>query len=406
MRYVIVGSGIAGITAAQTIRQYDSDAKINVFSDEIHPLGLYDRKSLARRLPDGIGAEEEFLLVGKQELAAQNIEINYEEVIRAFPRRKQVLLNHAIRMEYDRLLIACGATPMLVDVPGLQLMGVQQLGSYEDIARIESWIPEMQDVGAVILGNELLGLEMAYALRRRGVPTTIVVEENQLAARYLPETTAQFLEKRLLDDGVTIIYGQKASAFESDDHRVLDAVRLDDGRELPARMGLSTIGVRPSTDWLEDSGLEIDEESDAILVNSRLQTNFEHTYAAGSCAMIEGYWANNWEHAQEQGLTAALNMLGQETTYQPSVNGDLDAKLYDLPFAYFGDVQDEAGNHWTWNNDDGPFAVVRLVDGQITGAILAGTLAKQAQALHDRAKNKVPTTAADLDNLVAQLTTA
>lgn len=401
MRYIVVGSGIAGVTAAKTLREHDSDAKINIFSDEIHPLGLYDRKDMARRLPDGIGSEEDFLLMGAQALAQMNIEIKYEEVVRAFPRRQQVLLDHAIRMDYDRLLIACGSTPMLVDAPGTHLIGVHQLGIYEDIALIESWIPQLQEIGAAIIGHELLGLEMAYALRQRGVPTTLIVEEGHLAAPYLPEAAARWLEQRLTAADVTLIFNQQVTAYVSQDEKMLDAVQLADGREIATRMALSTIGVRPTTDWLEDSGLELDEDSAGIIVNDRLQTNFDHTFAAGSCAQLNGRLMNNWEQAEAQGRAAALNMLGQETTYVPNIIGDLDTKLFDLPFAYFGDIHAEGGEMWQITPSSDLFAQVRLQDGVITGAVLIGGTTANAATLHERHQAETTTTKADLETLLA-----
>ena len=328
MRYIIIGSGIAGISAAKAIREQDQTGQITVYSNEVHPLGLYVRKDLARHLAIGFKEEDEILIENEISLAKQGIQIVYEDIARVFTRLNQVFLNHMIRASYDKLLLATGATPKLIDAPGLHYIGVHQLRSYEDVSLIEAWMPELQQIGAVIIGSGILGVDVAYALRKRGVPTTLVVRGDHLDA---PQTFS-LIEQRLRDAGVELIFNQTLSAYLSEDERLLDAVRLSDGREIPTRMALCAIGVRPNTDFLEDTGLDIAEEMGALRVNAFMQTNLPNVYAAGNCAQVNGFISRNWRESAEQGRIAGLNMAGQTVHYQPRIEDDLN--IDDLPLAY------------------------------------------------------------------------
>jgi len=317
MRYAIIGGGIAGITAAKTIREHAPDAKITVYTFEVHPFGLYARKDMARRLMIGIQDGDELLIESESTLAEQGIELHYEEVLRVFPHLKQVLLPRHIRLNYDRLLLATGATPRIIDAPGLHYIGVHQVRNYEDISLIEAWMPQLQQSGAVVIGGGILGIDMAYALNRRGVPTTLVAREKRLGIPSLSETDAVLVEERLRADGVQIVLGETLTAYLSEDDRVLDGVRLSNGRIVPGRMALCTVGVSPTTDFLVESDVEIDAETGAVWVNAMLQTSQTDIYAAGNCVQIDGYIARTWKQSAEQGRVAALNMLGQPTAYQP-----------------------------------------------------------------------------------------
>jgi nitrite reductase (NADH) large subunit len=331
MRYIIIGSGIAGISAAKAIREQDRAGNITVYSNEIHPFGWYARKDLARRLAVKIEGEDDLLIEDEAALARQGIQIVYEDVARVFTRQKQVFLNHMIRAPYDRLLLATGATPKLVDAPGLHYIGVHQLRSYEDATLIEAWMPELQQIGAVIIGGGVLGVDAAYALAKRGVPTTLVVRESRI--NVLPEASATLIEQQLKAEGIELIFNQTLTAYLSEDERLLDAVRLSDGREIPARMALCAVGVHPNTDFLEGTGLDIDEITGALRVNSLMQANLPDIFAAGNCAQVNGTISRNWHESAEQGRIAGLNMAGQAAHYQP---GDL--QVFDMPLAYADQV--------------------------------------------------------------------
>lgn len=318
MRYVILGGGVTGMSAARTLREHDPNAEITVYTQEVHPFGFYARKNLIRQFAAGAVDAHSFLIETAESLEQQGIQFLYEEVLRVFPQLHQVLQVRHIRRTYDRLLVASGTSPRIVNVPGIQTVGVHQLSSYEDLAYIEAWMPELQQQGAAVIGGGILGLDMAFALAQRDVPTTLVVRGDRLGLPRLSEATAQTVYQQLRRMGVDIILNDTVEAFVSHDDRILDHVRLATGRMIPARMALCAVGVEPATDFLEGSGLAMDTHNGAVQINPTMQTNLEHVFAAGSCAVLNGQSTWNWEQAAEQGRIAALNMLGENQVWQPA----------------------------------------------------------------------------------------
>lgn len=330
MRYVIIGAGIAGITAAKTLREQDADADIRVYTDEYHPLGLYARKQLARSLAAGLGAAEDLLIDSVDDLERQRIHFVQQTIPRVYPQFNQIFVNHAFRANYNSLLIATGATPMLVHAPGHHLLGVHQLRTYDDASLVEDWMPDLQRHGAVIVGGGILGMDMAYALTRRGVPVTLVAREHHMGIPLMSEAEGRVVENQLAALGVNLIAGRIVTEFMSEDGKLLDAVRLDDGCLIETRMALCCIGVRPTTDFLEGSGIEVDSVTGGIVVNRHLQTNIPNIFAAGNCALVSGLVARNWATAAEQGRIAALNMLGQPTDYEARTTGSFEPLVTEL----------------------------------------------------------------------------
>lgn len=333
MRYLIIGSGIAAVTAAKTLRQHDTAAEIRMFGDEYHPLGLYARKDLARGLANGLDSPEAFLIESVHELESQGIHFVQQAIPCVYPQFNQIFVNHAFRATYDLLLIATGATPMLIDAPGHHLLGVHQLRTYDDASLIEDWLPDLRQQGVVIIGGGILGIDMAYALSQRNVPVTLIVREAQLGAPRMSVGDAARVEERLRDMGVTIEFGREVRAFLSEDGKLLDAVELDDMRILQTRMALCCIGVRPTTDFLEGSGILLDETTGGVLVNTYLQTNIPNIYAAGSCALTPALLARTWTTAAEQGQIAALNMLGQQRQYHPEMLEKVEPLALELAYS-------------------------------------------------------------------------
>lgn len=405
MEYAILGATVAGIQAAKTIRQQDPKAKIYVVSFEVNPFGYYDRELMPQHLLRGASNPDDGLIEDAKTLKAQGIELDYNLMEAVFPRSNQLLLNHGIRRQYDQLLLAMESTPKIHEAPGASWLGVHQLRIYEDITWIENWMDTLKEAGVVIISHGIhnldndgkLGLEMCYVLKQRGVDVTYVTSQAYVGAPFLDAAAGERIERKLAANGIQVITNQTVTAYLSEDQAVLDAVELSDGRTIAARMALSTVGTVPTIDVVEDNGLEIDEDSDAIIVNEKMQTNIPNIFAAGSVASLNGYIAHTSQQSAEQGRVAALNMLGQETAYTV-FHGDLNTKLYDLPFAYFGSADGEA---WTWEHGDYDYAVVYLQDDKILGAKLLGTPAQLAEQLYAAYTSGEDFTKTKLDEMLA-----
>ncbi len=371
MQYIILGATVAGIHAAKTLREHAPEAKIYVVSFEINPMGYYDREHMPAHLVRGASNPNDGLIEDAHALAQQGIELDYDLMEAVFPKRDQILLNHGIRKAYDKLLLAMESTPMVHEAEGANWIGVHQLRIYEDITWIENWMASLKEKGAVIISYGIdnmdndgkLGLEMTDALRQRDIDVTYITSADHVGAPFLDAAISKRIVERLTARGVDVITGQSVTAYLSDDEAVVDAVELSDGRRIEARMALSTVGVLPTIDVIEEQPVDTDDETDAVVVNGKLQTNWPNIYAAGSVASVDGYIAHNSAQAAEQGRIAALNMLGQDVTYKPFA-GDLNARLFDQPFAYLGTT---LGERWLLEEAD-HIAVVYLDGGKVQGA--------------------------------------
>lgn len=310
MDIIIVGNGISGITAARTIRQAEPAAKITVYTNELQT-GIVARKDLARHLAQASLDHESVFPENEADLDRAGIQVIYDPVLRLFPRTRQVLISHSIRDSYDRLLLATGATPRLLDVPGHHLLGVHQARSYEDFTFIENWLPDLQTARATVIGGGILGMDMAFALASRSVPVTLIVRESALGFAWLPTDQAELAQERFRQMGVTVRLDTQVTAFESDDGRILDRLELSSGAAVNTFLAINCIGVSPNTDFLDESGIAIHEATGAILVDDAFQTNLPGVYAAGGCALVAGRIAGTWHESAEQGRRAALHMLGQ-----------------------------------------------------------------------------------------------
>lgn len=372
MRYLIIGGGIAGVSAAKAIREHDADGTIIVYTSEFHPLGLYARHHIARRLADGPYDYDDLLMETPEALAEQDIRFEYHDIEKIFPERGEILKAHNVRRIYERLLIATGATPLLLDVPGIRYIGVHQLRNPDDMLLIQGWLPELKEHGAVIIGGGVLGLDMARSLVAQHVPVTLIVREAHVGVPLLDEAGGRVVERRLAADGVRVLLNQQVSAYMSQDERLLDAVRLDDGTEIPTRMALNAIGVTPRTDLAEDTSLAVHHESGALIINEHMQTNIPNIYAAGNCAQVNGIVARNWTASAAQGRIAGLNMVGKTAMWQPSMAADLHSHLYDLPLACFGHFPADA-QQIVWSDDgDERAARFALRDSVLVGGTFLG----------------------------------
>jgi NAD(P)H-nitrite reductase large subunit len=397
MNHLIIGNGIAGITAATTIRQNDPDGKITVFTDEFHPFGLYARKDLAQTLAIGIGDPDDFLIHSAKDLQGMGIELVYQSVEKVAPKVKQLVFKQGVRYAYDRLLIASGATPKVLNAVGNHLMGVHQLRDFDDTGLIEAWLPDLQEHGLVVIGGGILGLDLCYSLRKRDIPVTLIVRDAHVGLPHLSVEAGRFIENRLKNDGVNLVLNSTVVSFRSADDLILDAVELSNGEVISSRMAICAIGVRPTTEFLDESGIELDEESGAVIVDGCLQTNLPDIYAAGNCASADGFIAHNWKLSQEQGRIAGLNMVGQSASLEVDIIADLDTRLYDLPFAFVRKSGASGDDVWRLEEDNW-FAEVILSGGRIGAATLFGDMVSFGRAFRHRCANGQVLSRTDFDD--------
>lgn len=316
MRLVVVGNGIAGVTAARHVRKLDAAASVTLVSDEtLHP---YARTALMYVYMGHLALghthlyEERFWRVNRIERVHDRV----EEVDAA---AKRLRLRSGATLDYDRLLLATGSRPARGGWPGEDLAGVQGLYGLTDLEAMERDTRGVRR--AAVVGGGLIGIELAEMLRARGIAVTHLVREPHYYADVLPEPEGRLVEAEARRHGVDLRLGEEVAAFEGEGGRV-HTVRLRSGGTVPAAWVGVGIGVVPNVAFLAGSGVEVDR---GVLVDEHFRTNVPDVFAAGDCAQLRCPPAGRrpieplWYVARLQGATVAFTICDRPRPYDPGV---------------------------------------------------------------------------------------
>ncbi|WP_287154914.1 FAD-dependent oxidoreductase [Candidatus Solincola tengchongensis] len=381
MRYVIVGNGGAGLRAAQTLRKHDPQGEITVVDRE--PLPCYYRM----RLPDYISGwrDRDSVFVVRDDFYAENgiRFLGGRTVVEVRAGEKTMLLESGEALPYDRLLLACGARPRKLDVPGSELDGVVYLRTLEQAEDIIRRGKEADS--AVALGGGLLGVEMARAFNEMGLRTRYLIREDRFWPQMLDAEGSRLVERVLESKGIELLKEEGIEEVIGEEGR-MKAVRTTSGRELPAGLLGVAIGVVSNLEFLEGSGLETDR---GILVDDRLRSNLPDIYAAGDAAQAldrssgEHRIVTSWLNAQRQGEIAAVNMSGGEAVLEGVVPYNVIV-IYGLPVACIGlDLPPENEEYEVLTGDyprDGKYRKLVLREGILVGATFIGEIGEARAA--------------------------
>ncbi len=319
--FLIVGGGAAGEAAAEELRR--SGFKGTIVMDSAVPDGPVDRPNLSKDYLDGHAKPEWIPLRGDDWYAARDIELHLNtRVLRVDPKAHTVTLDSGTTVRYDKLLLATGAIPRRLPVPGMDLKGVYTLRTLEDASAIIE--AAEQGKRAVVIGSSFIGMEVAASLGSgRGVSVTVVGMEAAPFDRILGERIGRVFQKEHEDNGVQFRLSTSVERLIGENGRVT-GVQLKGGEILPADFVVVGVGVAPATEFLKDSGLKLNDKDKSVLVNSQLQTSDPDIYAAGDIARWDdgsetGKRVEHWRLAQQHGLVAARNMLGQGEDFNQHV---------------------------------------------------------------------------------------
>ncbi len=328
-RIVIVGGGAAGFAAAEMLRRKGYDGELTMLSEDA--AAPVDRPNLSKDYLAGSAPEEWVPLRDGQFYAAQHIDLRLNTAVAAVdPRAREVALADGKRLPYDRLLLATGAEP--VRLPGMDLPQVFTLRTLADCRAIIDRTGGEQR--AVVLGASFVGLEVAAALRARGLEVHVVAPEARPMERVLGPQLGDFVRRLHEEHGVIFHLQDTAAAIEA------TRVRLASGGTIETGLVVAGVGVRPRLALAERAGLAIDR---GVSVDAQLQTSAPGIFAAGDIARWPDARAGSalrvehWVVAQRQGQVAALNMLGAGETFDAVPF--FWSQHYDVPINYVGHAE-------------------------------------------------------------------
>lgn len=301
---VIVGAGPAGAACAESLRHLGYDGPVTLVGAEAP--GPVDRPNLSKDYLAGNAPEEWIPLRGADFYAGERIELVLEDEAVSLDRAtRRLTLASGRTLAYDALVLATGAEPRRLTVPGADRPHVHTLRTLADARAIIAGAARSRR--AVVIGASFIGLEAAASLRHRGLEVDVVGPEAVPLARILGDAIGAFVKAKHEEHGVRFHLGRSAKAIGD------GGVELDDGRVLPADLVVVGIGVTPRTALAERAALEVDR---GIVVDERLRSSDERIYAAGDVARHKDAWSGESariEHfvvAERQGQAAARAMLG------------------------------------------------------------------------------------------------
>ncbi|MEV0745898.1 FAD-dependent oxidoreductase [Streptomyces sp. NPDC050273] len=340
--FVIVGGGLAGAKAAETLRSEGFSGRVILIGDERdHP---YERPPLSKGYLGGKEDRDSVFVHETAWYAGADVELHLGQPVTALNREaRSVELGDGTVIHYDKLLLATGAEPRRLDIPGTDLAGVHHLRRLAHADRLRNVLAALgRDNGhLVIAGAGWIGLEVAAAARGYGAEVTVVEPEATPLLKVIGPELGQIFTDLHSDHGVRFHFGGRLTEIVGQDGMVL-AVRTDDGEEHPAHDVLAAIGAAPRAALAEAAGLEIAprEQGGGIAVDASLRTSDPHVFAAGDVANVAHpllgtrLRVEHWANALNSGPAAARAMLGQDVAYDrvPYFFSD----QYDLGLEYSG----------------------------------------------------------------------
>ncbi|MFJ4706057.1 NAD(P)/FAD-dependent oxidoreductase [Streptomyces anulatus] len=340
--FVIVGAGLAGAKAAETLRAEGFTGRVILIGDERdHP---YERPPLSKGYLAGKAERDSVFTHERAWYAGADIELHLGQPVTALDRyAKTVQLGDNTVIHYDKLLLATGSEPRRLDIPGTELAGVHHLRRLAHADRLRNVLAALgRDNGhLVITGAGWIGLEVAAAARGYGAEVTVVEAEPTPLHQVIGPELGQIFTELHSAHGVRFHFGARLTEIIGQDGMVL-AARTDDGEEHPAHDVLAAIGAAPRSALAEAAGLEMADRAHGggIAVDASLRTSDPHIHAAGDVAAAAHpllgarLRVEHWANALNGGPAAARAMLGQDVSYDrvPYFFSD----QYDLGLEYSG----------------------------------------------------------------------
>ena len=311
MRYIIIGSGVAGVAAIEAIRKNGMSGEIVMVGDDPH--GFYSRPGLAYFLTGELHDKALFPRT-REDYVRLHFKFHKSRVTKLLPSEKAIELDGKSHLSYDKLLIAVGAQAIPLTVPGANLEGVVKLDHLEDARKILKFARRGKT--AVVVGGGITALELAEGLLSRGVKVHYLLRGDRYWSNVLDDFESRIIERRLQEEGVTLHFHTELAEITGRSR--VNGIRLKDGRAMRCDMVAYAIGIKPRIELARNAGISVDR---GILTNEYLQTNHEDIFAAGDVAQVfdpvtgRSVIDSLWHLARDQGHTAGLNMTGERKTY-------------------------------------------------------------------------------------------
>ena len=388
MKIVIIGNGIAGITAARWIRKH-SDHSVTIISDETE--FFFSRTALMyvfmghMRFKDIKPYEDWFWK--KNRLDLLNARVNSIDFINRTLSFEQSALSsdgsskliaQSSPLKYDKLIIATGSKSNKFGWQGQNLDGAHGLYNFQDLQAMERHASNIKR--AVIVGGGLIGIEMAEMFHSRHIPVTILVREKSFWNSVLPPEESEMVNRVIRKNGIDLrLQTELENILDENNDSLVDSITTKSGEKINCQFVGLTVGVSPNVDFLKNSDLNINR---GILVNDYLETNIVDVYAIGDCAEIQNPYETRkaieavWYTGRMMGETVATTICIEKTKYNPGIWFN-SAKFLDIEYQVYGNIQtkpDEQTAQIYWEDAKTSERAIRIQFDKNSRAVLGFNL--------------------------------
>lgn len=306
-RVVIVGGGVAAVTAAKAIREINKDKEIIIYSEEkFYP---YNRMRISKGMLSGID-EEKLLLEKRDWYDKNNIELNLNVKVTKIDIKEKVIdLSNGEKVNYSKLLLANGARNFQLPIKGINKKGVFSLRTLDDGKAILNNIAKVENI--LHIGGGVQGLELVSILAKAGKKVSVMEVSSRLMPRQLDEKASIILQAAAEKAGVNVLLNTKAEEVLGEDN-LTGVVTVDNTIE-ECDMLIYAAGISPNSQVVSGSNIAVNK---GIVVNNKMETNIKDVYAAGDVSEFNGTVFGLWNVATMQGKVAGINIAGEEAYFE------------------------------------------------------------------------------------------
>ncbi len=305
VKYLIIGNGITGLSAAEQIRKNDPKGRVLIVSEENLP--TYYRVKLSHYISKDFDRDS-LLVHDLKWYEDRDIELLLSSRVEQIDFKNKRVITQRTSVGYDKLLLANGSSPFIPPAKGQEKEGVFSLRTIQDLERIQAYLSNVEEVA--IVGGGILGLEAAWAVNELGKKVSIIEFAPYLMNRQLDEPLSRELEQILKENDFEINLGVGASVINGT--KKVESIELSDGRKFNCRAIIYSCGIRSNTGLFKDTPLKVER---GVVVNNKFETSIEDVYAAGDVAQLNGITLGLWIAGMAQGKIAGANMSGESKEY-------------------------------------------------------------------------------------------
>lgn len=389
-KIVIIGNGIAAISAIKSIREIDDTSEIHLIGEErFYP---YNRVRLSKGLLTGL--EEEKILLQKREWYDVNNVILYlnNTVISINVDKKEVGLSDGNSIGYTKLLLANGSHNVAPLIPGIGKHGVYTLKTLQDAWDITDKLKDTQV--ALIIGGGVQGLETAWIMIQSGKNVILSHRSARFMGKQLDEKASKILERAVVASGVQVLFSTQISEVKGTDN--VEGFMSTDGNSYDCDTIIYSVGTKPNIDVLENTPLNT---NNGVIVNEKMMTNVSDIYAAGDVAEYNNQIYGLWNIAIGQGKVAGYNIVGKDNVYEHIVPVTT-LNAFNLSLFSMGIVDESKATDIIIEDrsEEGIYNKVLISDDKVIGAIVVGNI-KSSPALKAAIENEVSLKGIDYKNI-------